>query len=142
MTCICKAELSCRNVKFTYPGGNKHTRFVVFAKLLVGKSEDFIDGKPSFRKVFYDCFCGHHKHCGRDSLARNIGGKEKDRVIVKRIEIVEISADLFRRNHLRKNGIIFRIGENRRQSRKLNLLCIFKLLINPCGCLCYILFKS
>ena len=138
MSCVCKMHISCFEIKNTHPCCNEHTRLVIFTKLFVCSRKYFIYGYSALCQVFDDCFSRHHKHCGGNSLARNVCNKESNSRIIKLIIVVKISANLFCRDHLRTDAIILIIGEVCGECRELNLLCVFKLLIDTSGCLCNI----
>ena len=139
---VCKLHISCFEIENTHPGCNEHSGFVVFAKLFVCTRKYFIYGYAALREILDDRFCRHHEHCGGNSLTRNVRNEKSNSRFIKLIVIVEISANLFCRDHLCKYAIILIVGEVCGERRELNLLCVFKLLVDTSRCFRNIALES
>ena len=141
MTCVGKLYIAGGQIQNAHPSGNKHTGFVIFTKLFICLCENIVHRHAAFRKVFNNGLGGHHKHGRRNSLAGNISGKKRHRGITELIEIVEVAAHFLRRDHLRIDAIGFIVREVGGKCRKLNLFCVFQLLVDSGSSFCNIAFK-
>ena len=142
MTCICKLQISGGEVQNTHPRGNKHTRFIIFAKLFVCFSENIVYSHTAFSEVLDNSFCCHHKHSRGNSLSRNVCCKECNCCIIKLVEVVEIASDLLCCNHLCIDVVVLIFGEVCGECRELNLFRIFKFFIDASCSLCNITLES
>ena len=141
MTGIGKLHVACSQIQNAHPSGNKHTRFVIFAKLFICFCENIVNRHTAFCQVLDDSFSGHHKHSSWNSFARYVCSKESHGCIIQLIEIVEVATDFFCGNHFGINAILLIFGEVGGQGGKLNLLCIFQFLIDAGRCLSDISFQ-
>ena len=132
VTCVGKEYLAGLYVQNTHPSGNEHTCIVTFAELFICNGEHLLNAHARLGTALYDGLGLHHKHCRRDTLAGYVCHQECKVVIVNKIEIVEVAADLFCRVHRGVDFKFFSIGirgENARQCGMLNRFCKGKLCI-------------
>ena len=133
MTGVGELQLAALQIQNAHPRGDEHTGLVVFTQLFVGLGEDLVHGHTALRQILDDGLGRHHEHGRGDSLARNVGGQERHRLIVQLVEVVEISADLLGRDHLGEDLVFLALGEVGGEGGELDLLGVLQLLVDAGG---------
>ena len=94
MSRVCKFKQTGCYIEYAHPGGYKHSGFVGFAQLRICDCKYFVNGLAGFGIAFYQGFCRHHKHCGGNSFAGDVGYEKSELAFADEIEIVKVAAHL------------------------------------------------